>query len=437
MKTPSFIELQTLVEYFADELLGSQLQEVQASGEGLVLVFYRFIKQPKTVYLVFDMDLQFPFIGLYHSNPWPSLKKTKPVGLFLNSHAKNLTVAQFFLEEHYGRVLKIVLGEKGLGYDQTVIEFRAIPKYANLIVTKEKKSISWYPVKPLSEVAVVDSGSTEDVRSIPVIQQAWLVRRSVGKKSADLKSGQSPYEKWQLQKQKDLQKKQNAVVAIKSQINDYLNFPWQEIGEHLKTYGTQNLKLEWHQHLNFETSVSKNIQACFAKAKAAKVKVIGAEKRLLQVQSEIDKLADLSEAAFAVQMKSMQTKQQQSKKSERAVEGRFRKMILESAGLISYMGKSAKDNLDLLRKAKAWDMWIHLKDYPSAHAIIHRQKDQNIAVGDLKKVAEWLVKENFRDKMAGVKYAVVYVECRHVRPIKGDKLGRVTYHEAREILIAL
>ena len=56
---------------------------------------------------------------------------------------------------------------------------------------------------------------------------------------------------------------------------------------------------------------------------------------------------------------------------------------------------------------------------------------------DLRLVSEWLVKENFKDKLSGTKYAVVYVECRHVRPIKGDKLGRVTYHEGRELLIAL
>lgn len=437
MKTPSFNELEVLVEYFSDELKGAQLQEVHASNEGLVLVFYRFVKNPKTAYLVFDLDVQFPFVGLYFSHPWPNLKKTKPVGLFLNSHGKNLNLKDIELLPNLGRVVQLTLGESGPGFDQTFIEFRLIPKQGNLIVRKEKKSISWYPVKPLSEMQLPDQIGEMEVRSIPFMLTGWLERRGVGKKLATAKPGQNPFEKWKAQKQKDLRKKQNALTAIESQVKDFLEFPWMEIGQHLKTYGTNQLKNEWHQHLNFEISVSKNIQNCFAKAKAAKVKVVGAQKRLAQIQSEILNLADLSENVFAAQLISANQRQQKSIKTARTIKGRFRKMVLEPSGIICYMGKSAKDNLDLLRKAKAWDMWIHLKDYPSAHAIMHLQKGQSIPQTDLRLVSEWLVKENFKDKMSGTKYAVVYVECRHVRPIKGDKLGRVTYHEGRELLIAL
>ena len=442
MKTPSFIELQSLVEFFNEELFGSQLQEVHASSEGLVLVFYRFIKHPKTAYLVFDLDIQFPFLGLYFNHPWPHIKKTIPVGLFLNSHAKNLVLKDIKIKSEMGRVLQISLGDSGPGYQPTHIEFRLIPKYTNLIVTKDKKSISWYPVKPLTEVVPQTLEENPDVRSIPFILNGWLERRAQGNKvSTSVANSQSPYEKWKMQRQKDLRKKQNALIAIESQIQDFLLFPWIEIGQHLKTYGTNDLKNEWHQHLNFEISVSKNIQNCFAKAKAAKVKIIGAQKRLAQVQSEIDGLSDLSEDVFSKHLVQLNQRQKQNNKSSpRKVEGRFRKLVLENNttnGLICYMGKSAKDNLDLLRKAKAWDIWVHLKDYPSAHAIVHLNKDQVLQLADLKKVAHWLIKETFKDKMPGTKYAVIYVECRHVRPIKGDKLGRVTHHDAREILIAL
>ena len=87
---------------------------------------------------------------------------------------------------------------------------------------------------------------------------AWLDRRGVGKKVATAKPGQNPYEKWKAQKQKDLRKKQNALTAIESQVKDFLEFPWMEIGQHLKTYGTNQLKNEWHQHLNLEISVEKS-----------------------------------------------------------------------------------------------------------------------------------------------------------------------------------
>jgi len=441
VKTPSFIEFQTLVESISEDLVGSQLQEIQATENGLVLVFYRYVKTPKTAYLVFDLDAPFPFMGLFFENPWPHLKKTKPVGLFINSHVKNLILNQVQLLSEYGRVVQFFFG---VGENQAAIEFRMIPKHTNLIVRKAKKSVSWYPIKELSPhvtfTASTEESSEEDVRSIPFILNNWLQRRGLVK-SEKTNAGltRDPYEKWKTQRQKDLSKKLKAVEAIKHQIQEFLTFPWTEIGEHLKTYGTKNLKPEWHQYLDFSETVSQNIQNCFAKAKAAKVKVVGAQNRLHVLENELKAFDDLSEQAFQAHLERLTAKKNQKTNSERAVEGRVRKLALPEVNLICYMGKSAKDNIDLLRKAKAWDYWIHLKDYPSAHAIIHRQKEQSVSNSTFIKVADWLVRESLNDKqvMKGAKFAVVIVECRHVRPIKGDKLGRVTYHEAREILIAI
>ena len=104
MKTPSFLELQSLVEYLSEELEGSQLQEVQSTEEGLVLAFYRFDKNPRMSYLVFDLDRAFPFVGFFFENPWAKQKKTKPVALFLNAHAKNLLFNTISVSEALGRV---------------------------------------------------------------------------------------------------------------------------------------------------------------------------------------------------------------------------------------------------------------------------------------------------------------------------------------------
>ena len=449
MKTPSFLELKTIVEYFSDELLSAQLQEIQATEDGLVFAFYRFTKEPRLAYLVFDLDLAFPFAGLFFENPWLHLKKVKPVGLFLNSHAKNLNLSGIHLKESYGRIIELALGPLE---NQTRIELRVIPKNTNIIVTKDKKSISWYPKKEISEMsnAVLDpvglESGEEEIRSIPSIFNSWLLRRGLSKnKKSESQSagGQNPFDKWKAQKVKDLAKKKKAIDAIQTQIQEFANSPWLAIGEHLKIYGLKNLNPEWPQFLNFDLTASQNIQNCFAKSKAAKVKALGSKKRIQILEDEIANLADLSEQAFERTLIINNQRQMQSKKNNRFVEGRFRKLVLENENeyksLVCYMGKSAKDNIDLLRKAKAWDYWVHLKDYPSAHAIIHRQKGQAVSQTELIRVATWLVKESFKDKKSfvGIKIGVVYVECRHVRPIKGDKLGRVTYHEGREILIAL
>ncbi|MGZ5279080.1 MAG: DUF814 domain-containing protein, partial [Pseudobdellovibrionaceae bacterium] len=57
-----------------------------------------------------------------------------------------------------------------------------------------------------------------------------------------------------------------------------------------------------------------------------------------------------------------------------------------------------------------------------------RQKEVPLKM--IQKVSEWLIHETIGHKKIeiGSKYDVVVVECRYVRPIKGDKLGRVTYH---------
>jgi hypothetical protein len=251
-------------------------------------------------------------------------------------------------------------------------------------------------------------------------------------------SSLSPYEKWKKTREKDLQKKEKALDAIARQIEKFRTEPWAEVGEFLKSSGLQRLPPEWSPYANFEESLSWNIQHCFDRAKAARSKITGALERQSSLTREIESAKDLSEEVFE-KFLLRQAERPSTKKPERKIEGRVRKFTLESAGLVAYMGKSAADNMGLLRKAKPFDLWLHLKDYPGAHAVLHRNKEQSVADQDLRSVAAWLVREALPEKQIGLggRFAVVWVECRHVRAIKGDKLGRVTYHNAREILIAV
>ncbi len=446
MKTPSFFELKSLVEYLSEQLIGAQLQEVMATEDGLVLTFYRFTIEPRTAYLVFDLDKPFPFLGLYAQNPWNRLKKPKPVGLFLNAHAKNLYVKDFQLIESLGRVARLSLAH---GTDTCEVELRLIPKQPNLIVNKEKKKISWYPVQ---ELAINNPSAIlpdeEAQRSIPFLMKQWLERRGTNSSSgskgqnqsptgAQAASSQSPYEKWKKNRERDIDKKTKALEAIQKQVEKLQSEPWAEVGEYLKNEGMKNLPAEFTAYVNFAKSASQNMQNCFDKAKAAKSKVVGALQRVKIIRDELSGLEDLSDTKFQSFLKKQVS--QKNKIPERKIEGRFRKQTSDDGRLVAYMGKSAADNIDLLRKSKAWDFWLHLKDYPSAHAIIHRQKDQSVSDKDISHFAGWLVKEGMKDKQAqmGGKFMVVIVECRHVKPLKGDKLGRVTYHNAREILIAV
>ncbi|MEK6627917.1 MAG: hypothetical protein AABY53_04775 [Bdellovibrionota bacterium] len=435
MKTPSFLELKTLVEYLTHELQGSQLQEVMSTEEGLVLSFYRFNKDPRISNLVFDLDRPFPFLGYFFDNPWSRQKKTKPISLFMTAHAKNHHFKSIEVFEELGRVVKLSLD------DDCLIEFRLIPRQTNLIVKKNKKSISWYPVKDLAQndpnyTLNTDLSDGEEVRSISFMMKQWLRRRG-GATSNAAENVSNPFEIWKKNKEKDLAKKKKALVGVEEQINKFINEEWSKVGEYLKTYGLKNLKPEWSVYIDYKKSVSVNMQNCFEKSKAAKSKIKGAESRLAVLKQEIALLSNLTLEKYEQFLNLQNSKK--NKVPDRKIEGRLRKTLIEESGVVAYMGKSAADNMSLLRKSKPNDLWLHLKDYPSAHAIIHVQKNLKISDLDIKRVATWLVKEGLSEKKTqlGGKFSVVIVECRHVKPLKGDKLGRVTYHNAHEILIAI
>jgi predicted ribosome quality control (RQC) complex YloA/Tae2 family protein len=189
----------------------------------------------------------------------------------------------------------------------------------------------------------------------------------------------------------------------------------------LKTHGTLDVPEHLQSYISKSESLSWNIENTFSKSKQLVGKKDGARERLVELEKEIKTLenARFKEKPQKTGLIDLMQK----------ADARGRKFTLES-GALAYCGKSAADNLALLRQAKAWDYWLHLKDYPGAHAIIHRQRDQEISSSEIQEVAGWVAKESLSSKslMVGQKVAVVMVECRFVRPIKGDKLGRVTYH---------
>jgi predicted ribosome quality control (RQC) complex YloA/Tae2 family protein len=69
---------------------------------------------------------------------------------------------------------------------------------------------------------------------------------------------------------------------------------------------------------------------------------------------------------------------------------------------------------------------------PSAHMIVFKDKSRALSEDEIKKASIWLLSEvssNTND-LKGQLFEVLMTECRHVKPIKGDKVGRVNYtHE--------
>ncbi len=441
MQSPHFYEFKAITDYINDAIEGAQLQEIISFDWGLGLGLYRFHQKPQVQWLFFDLAPQSPFICLCDENPWYKLKKVKPLGLFLSANFKNSKVENVLLKSDYGRVLEIFFNT---GF---ILQFRCIPRQPNLMAVADKKNMFWNKPKDLLKANLSDIDfSGLETRSVPYMFKQWIEYKTSINQSQKTEKSQVPvtsYQAWINQRQKDIDKKSKAKLSLFKQIDNPQIAQLQEVGEHLKIYGFKKILPEHLQLVNQNETVNWNIQKCFEKAKLAKNKIQGAANRLHIIEKEIEKLTEI--LANSSEQKFQQYVQHQSEAKLFQVQKRkssatFRQFLLSpELGIYCYIGKSAAENLKLLRQAKAWDLWLHLKDYPSAYAIIQKNKDQSISDEILRQAAQWLVKESVKakDSMIGSKLSVVIVDCRHVRPIKGDKIGRVTYNHAREMLITV
>lgn len=417
MKSLTLQELQNFIAYFAPILDGAQLQDVLVSDRGLALGF----RQDIHYWMILDLVPNSPMMLVFEEEcPFKKGPKAKPISLFLNSHAKNLYLTSLTVLEELGRVVGMELKNS---QHECEIEIRLIPKQCNVIVKAHGKQIAWDRPLDLSAAPVLENPPAS--RTLEEIHEQWLAEQSSSQRSS-----LDPVAQWEKQKAKDLEKKKKALQEIQKQIDSDQHDRWYEAGQFLKAHGTLEVPESLKPCVNLQESLSWNIENCFSKAKQLVGKKEGARERLIEVQAEI---ARLEKSSY------------QDKKNKPVLvdlmskaEARGRKFQLPS-GALAYCGKSASDNLALLRQAKAWDYWLHLKDYPGAHAIIHRQRDQEISGQEIQEVAEWVAKESLSSKslMVGQKVAVVIVECRFVRPIKGDKLGRVTYHSEKTLSFTL
>lgn len=422
MKSMNLPEVRSFAEKIGPCLKGAQLQEILTNDQSVALGFYL----QEMLWLWIDLSGPTPLI-LFLKDPIPFQKssKPKPLGLFLKSNAHGMKLMNLEVLEKWGRVLRIELGGLRDGKPAACeLEIHLIPKHANMIVRCDKKNISWERPQELKERTPSSEEESIEVRSLEEILEEWQNSRK-----QPVKTALDPVAQWERQRQKDIDKKLKALAEIKIRLEEDRASEWYALGEHLKTYGHENLSEQWSSLYDSQKNLSWNIENSFGKAKQIEKKREGTLERVEILEKEIETLRG---ARF-------QPKAQRSGLDDlmKSTEAKGRKLNLEN-GMIVYLGRSAADNLALLRKAKAWDFWFHLKDYPGAHAIVHRLKDQDLSYEDLQKVARWVAQESLSSKnlSLGQKLAVVYVECRFVRPIKGDKLGRVTYHSEKNTMVS-
>ena len=187
--------------------------------------------------------------------------------------------------------------------------------------------------------------------------------------------------------------------------------------------------------MDTDKNLAWNIENCFKKAKEIESKLIRTQRRLQELQCQLDVLDQLGVEAWERKQKEQPglPVKFKPKSGDKGSAPQLRSLEL-SGDCKAYFGKSGRDNLKLLRKSRAWDLWVHIKDHPGSHAIVFRPKAHLVTDEELQRVASRLVELSFGPRAHGLKgdgFEFLVSECRYVHPIKGDQLGRVTYSQAQ------
>jgi predicted ribosome quality control (RQC) complex YloA/Tae2 family protein len=403
-----------------EPLVGLRLQEVLTSEQDVVLGFY---SSDGLLWLWIDLNAVSPSALPWTDLPLRPPAVKSPLALFLRAHFVNRVLRAIEVSPAHGRVAYLHFGKDG---DELKLELRLFPHGRNLLAFAGGKRIAWQKPAPLHEAP--EHGGVNP-RALDELREQWLARKTLKKSGAqkptDVKS----------RLENDLAKKRKALQKVEEELKRKQDLPWKTVGDWLKTHQELNVPKEYEPFVDKRRKLSWNIEHCFTKARESEGKIFGTEKRRETLRREIED----TEKKLAGPLREMPNLAAKPKVSLGDIEAQGRTLRI-SDELTAVAGKSAADNLKILRKARAWDLWFHMRDFPSSHAVLFRGKNTKVNDKTLFTVADWFVRNHLGAKSAqhaGEKFSLVIVECRHVRPIKGDKIGRVTYHDERVLIYQL
>lgn len=427
---------------------GAQLQEVLVDGrkrpEGgseprsLRLGFFH---EARVKWLVFDYDELAPLILPFpESKPPDPQKIRRPMELFLRSafvgrRLTSVTTGKFVREPQ----LELEFGD---GY---VLKFLVVPKFRNLWATAGEKQISEFKPADVPENWKIGEGS----RPLAVIRDEWVASRMArGQKGAAAlaKAAKGAAAKSPLDdKRLKLQKREKALDKVRAELDLKLHHPARAIGEWIKAHQTLEIPSEqretWGPHVELRASLADNIERLFRLAKSQEGKREGTEKRLSELEREVQKLRSEIERGVVDPQPALHGSGMKDLFQSASAQGRKVQVADgQKDDLTFYIGKNAKENLAILRKAQPFDYWLHVKDQPGAHGIIRRARGRNVTDQEFVRAATALLESSLKRRaieLKGEAFDILIVECRFVRPIKGDRLGRVHYSNDRVMRVRL
>jgi hypothetical protein len=435
---------------------GAQLQEVVidgVKGEDPRSMRLGFFWTGGLRWVVFDYRIQAPLLMLFDgmdsvpmTPPKTAGKIRRPIELFLRSKHIGRRLREVRLRVDDGRALDLVFDSNTDG-SEVSIELKVYPHGRNVRAISGEQSVSEF--KPMLTGGTIvqpaksrgfDSLEQPD-RSRSELALAWLglVRPAAVKKPADRAAGgislKSPIDK-------TIEKKLKALEKVRAEIISKEQSPARTIGEWIKENQTLDLPRDWPkdwcEQVDAKRSLAVNIERLFASAKSQTRKLTGTRERASELAREIEllekrrlkgELRDELKTPSGGGVKDLFV----------AASAKGRKFQL-AEDLIVYLGKNATENLSILRKAQPFDYWLHLRDRPGAHAIMRRARGRNVTDAEFIKAGTYVAEQTLKRRateLRGESFDLLIVECRFVRPIKGDRVGRVNYTNDRVLRLSL
>lgn len=424
MKAINYLEVSKLAQGL-QELLGAPLQDVLTAEDILVCGFWR---SPKVHWVAFYMNSASPLVLIGPEKGDFSKLNPKPMALFLKKHGVGKVLESVNQDSPRGRTLRMKLGE-------LEIEVCLIPHAQNIVAVTPDARISWN--KPKSPPPQNLDFTPENVRTPADILHEWRL----SKKQGGIKKGPEEIRK---ALERKLQQKTDAAQKLKEDIKAKESQRWREFGDFLKESGPgDKVPVSWAEYHDASLSFSQNLQRAYEKAKLLEKKLESSFERLKLLEGEIElvkiEIAKSDDELLALERSQRKpaaaTPLKDLPKNSSKEKLRVRTITIDDS-LILYIGKSAKDNLGLLRQSQSWDYWLHLRDYPGCHAILRRPRHSEVPRHVIDACARHVVENSVRGELGqGDRFDVIICEKRFVTPIKGDKLGRVTCKNERTFTV--
>ena len=443
MKAISFVEFDDLVE---DAKKFLQLPVKAIFFENDILALRLGDDRGLQGHLIIDVRHKVPFF-IITERPLPSFQKqTKPIVLFLKAHIFGLTLSSIKRDVEYGRLIKMTFASET---EDLIIEACLVPQSKNITISFKDSKISLKKPQDLPKIS-----SFREVlvrRPVAELYDQWMEQFSRPRlEKKDESSEISHLESSLTKKQLGLNQLLENLLVLQSEA-------WADFAAWLNSERTDVVPPEYKDFYNIRFSIVENIDFAYAQAKKNKNKIKNLQERITNLQQEVQGLEDrvLEIKTLYTQMNSgsvtasnilREIKEDFRKIHQRSpqespllgVRGRTRSF---DEGIKAYIGKSGTDNLKLLRQSKPWYTWVHAKDWPSAHAIIATNKDQNIPPDILSEVCLWVLKETLSEKQwaswLGIKVDFIYTQRRYLQAVKGDHHGLVRYSQAKTLTLVV